>query len=319
MVSWKEGRQCSCGRALRDSCARGFTLAEVLVVTAILSIMIFPVFEVLKIASNQIPIERDRRLIRGRASLLSSVMNHRVYYCATGMPLGKDEFKKAFGESFYAPFYWDGPISVRKSPIGADAGELRLVYVQPQEIKLKENFVFGKDGKTVYFTDQLDIDSVLSKQSGGPTHVKNCVVFKRVRPHKIPLIVRWIGRDRKSAEVAPMNGIREFKLLRGDELCLFAASKLYSKNGILYCDDIRLSGEQPRVNGVEDIRFSFDSEAKRLDVYALIRGDYKYDDDCDVSDAELWPKEIPSKPLLKKSKYRRRVVKIVYNLPNYLE
>ena len=116
-----------------------------------------------------------------------------------------------------------------------------------------------------------------------------------------------------------MNASANFELICGDELCLFAASKLYCKNRILYCDDMRLSGEQPRVSGVEDIRFVFDKEARRIDVYVLIRGDSMYDDYINVLDANLWPKELPSKPLAKKSKYRRQVVKLVFSLPNYVK
>ena len=311
------------GRSLFGLWHRSFvspavTLVELLIVLAIISVMALPVAGALRLSVDRLYAEYDRRMIAQRTDCVISILNYRVHYCAAGLPTDKDMYKKAFGGSTYASFNWNGPISILNSPSGLPNGELRLVYTHPQGIRLKKSFVFGKDGQTIDLTSPINPGRLESRLSGIPYYLKNCVVFNGISPSKTPLIVRWIGNSGKSLQVGSMNGTEVFSLGRGEELNLLCAMRVYCKAEKLYGNEMRQSGEQPRVDGIEDIRFEFDKELRKLTVYMLVRGSHVNADVCKVKDSHLWPSHLYSPALAKKSFYRRAVKKAVMHLPNYL-
>ncbi len=306
------------GLGHRNLVSPAVTLVELLIVLVIISVMTLPVAGALRLSVDRLYTEYDRRMIEQRSDCAVSILNYRVYYCASGLPIDKDMYRKAFGGSNYASFYWDGPISVLNSPSGLTNGELRLVYIYPQGIRLKKSFTFGKDGQTIDLTSPINPGSLESRLSGIPYYLKNCVLFNGIIPARTPLIVRWIGNGGRSLQVESMNGTDAFSLGRGEELNLLCAMRVYSKSGKLYGNDMRQSGEQPRVDGIEDIRFEFNKDLKKLVVYMLIRGSHVNAVECKVIDRHLWPPYLYSPALAKKSFYRRAVKKTVMHLPNYL-
>ncbi|MDO5563054.1 MAG: hypothetical protein Q4F74_05515 [Synergistaceae bacterium] len=261
---------------------------------------------------------RDLRTIQNRAEAVVTLLRNPVFYCGMGLPVAPNEYRAAFGGSVYASYYWNGPISAVKSPTGKAGGELRLVYAKPAYVKLTSDLKYPDDGNKLYFNGAVGVDTLASRSSGPPETLRECVIFKNSFPRVNPLIVRWVTGTRKSVEVESLIN-PEFKLYKGDMLHLLYVYRIFARNGILYTQDYRMSGEQPRVDGISDIRFDADAERRTLTVYALIRGDRAYVDRPAVDGAETWPEKFSDGEVYKQSNYRRRLFVFTLGLPNYMK
>lgn len=225
------------------------------------------------------------------------------------MPSDSVSYRKAFGGQGKEPFNWPGPISVKLYSGRADA-ELRIAYGYPSGVL--SCYSNHEGGTLASIAVQKEFKGgYVSAYSKTPADVKNWLLFGSVSPPNIPFAVKRInGRGLTVSSCA-----ESFLLGHGDEAHYFRAVIYHSNGEIFYSKDFRTSGEQPRVDGVADMRFKLDKAAGLLTVYILARGSIKTESGPKVRGAEKWPAEYGAIPA--NGPYRYYLEEIVWSLPNY--
>lgn len=284
----------------------------------ILVALIFPLLTMLRQTTDYLITQIDYRTAQNRVFSVQSLLRYPVYYCGMGLPVSTEEYKAAFNNSRFQPFNWAGPVSVVNSSSGNKNGELRIVYAKPEPVQLKSNFVYIKQGKRVTLTKKISTNSIITIKSGVPNNIRNCIVFKSSFPSANPLIVRSVNSAGTSLEVESFKNRNFFKLHKNDTMHVLSAMRIFCKNGILYTADFKISGDQPRVAGIDDIRFDFNKDKNTITTYLLVRGNHKFDKIRDIIGIERCAKEIAEEWISKKSNYQRYAVKTVWRLPNCL-
>ena len=290
-------------------------LVNVLCAFAIMLMIMPPALTSLRQASETVVSYYDRRYAENKISMALALLRDPVFYCGISMPLDKKIYKKLFMNSTYEPFCWDGPIKISSSLSGTENGELRIAYGVPSGIRVIGSYDYGSSKKIIKLSRSEDEERIMEKSSGPPKYVKNVVMFARSFPPSMPLVVRDKDRSMKVLQAEYAEKTR-YSISEGDELIYFRAIRAYSYSGILYTDDYRISGIQPRVDGIEDISFDFDSTTKILNIYVLARGIKQYSDEKPIMWIENCPQNIVSRWQAKKSPYRRYARKVGWRLSN---
>lgn len=248
-----------------------FTLAECLVVLLIISLILPALFSPLKNTLYAYRLYRDRRIAESRIWTVCAILRPPVFYCALGLPVEAGLYKTAFGEKPRQPFSWDGPISVLPGPDdGLPGGLLRLAYAYPELCRTRSAGLVGKTASAVRFDAALNLDHFALDLFDKTGSVKNWVIFENSLPPRVPMTVLKAS----GAELELKNYLAEEVFVpRGERLLLFRALECWARDGKLYTKDFRTTGEQPRENGVCEIRFYLDGGGRALTVCIIVRGD----------------------------------------------
>ena len=284
----------------------------------ILVTLTIPLLTMLRQSTDYLTTQIDYRIAQNRIFSALSLIRHPVFYCGMGMPVDTEEYRVAFGRSRFQPFNWAGPVSAVKNSLGKENGELRIVYAKSEHIKLKENFEYIKQGKTISFTKNINENSIIPRNSGIPENTRNCIIFKSSFPVFNPLIVRSANKNSPHVVVESFINPNFFKLYKNDTMYVLCAMKVFCKSGVLYTNDFKIAGDQPRVDGVNDIRFNVNKDKQNITIYLLVRGNQKFDTFKEIIGIEQCPTELAEEWTCKKSNYQRYAVKTVWRLPNCL-
>ena len=233
----------------------------------------------------------DMRAAMQRICAAEAVMKQPLFFCGYGMPSEEAEYKKSFQNTLSEPFSWEGPVSV-VAYNGKDNAQLKIAYAKREKCFTSVKTAFSSSG-SIKFNVNLPSDKIKAVYSGEYAGVKNYVLFGGMSPKPVPLLVSKItGSSLTAGNTSPEN----FTIASGEVLYLFCAMKLYASDGKLYTYDYRTSGSQPRVDGIEDVRFILkNGGAKQLTVYILAKGNRErrereiklLDFEEDASNAEL--------------------------------
>lgn len=294
---------------------KAFSLIELVVSIGIMLIMAPLFISTVKIAVDRIDIDTEHMKAHKRISRAESLLKAPLFYCGLGMPVDASIYKVAFGSQKFDPFRWDGPISVKKGPSGFDNSELRVSFARPGSTKL----TLMTQSETPYGVVNLhkcpDQNEIGDTYSNNSSDIRNWVLFPSTFPPSTPFCVT--GLNKKTMYVKNNLG-RSFSILRGDRLYHMRAMCAYSHNDCLYTKDFRVSGAQPRIKGIIDIRFDLDIEKRLVKVYILARGDRLYDSPKEIEGREEWPEEYLRQWDEKGSKYKLFASKTVWYLPNLI-
>ncbi len=295
-----------------------FTLVDILI-SIFFFLFLIPFFlTLLQQTGNYLIKLIDYRAAYNRAFSVVSLLRYPIFYCGLGVPTDVDGYKQSFGNSRFQPFNWTGPVSVVKNPLGLENAELRIVFAKCDYKKLKSNFKYKEQGKVISFTKKIDKNTIVASNSGAPNNIKNCIVFRSSFPNANPLVVRWVSSDRYFLEVESYLNDEYFQLYKNDKMYLLSALKVFCKNAILYTNDYKISGDQPRVDGIQDIRFYLDNNKNFITIYILSRGKFQYNDYKKIIGIEKCFPELESEWSVIKSTYQLYVYKTVWRLPNCL-
>lgn len=294
----------------------GVTLVEILLSTFLFLIIIPSLLALLLQTRNFFIKLNDYRTAHNRAFSTISLLRYPVFYCGLGVPMDPAEYKQSFGSSRFQPFNWAGPISVVKSSSGSEDSELRILFAKCDYKKLKSSFKYKEQGTVITITNKVDKNSIIPLSSGPVNNIKNCIVFKSSFPNINPLIVRWVSNDLTSLEIESYLNSEYFKLYKNDSIYLLSALKVFCKNGILYTNDFKTSGDQPRIDGIQDIRFYLDNNKKFITIYILSRGNSQSQENKTIIGLEKCTPELANEWSFLKSTYQLYVNKIVWRLPN---
>lgn len=279
--------------------------------------IVFPcLFSFLVSAQEYLVKVNDYRVSQLRLFSVQTLLRYPLFYCGHGLSVNSEEYKKSFGNSRFQPFNWDGPVSVIKSSTGTENTELRIVYSKCEYVKLKNNFTYKKDGEVISLSKPLEKNSIMPITSATINNIRNCIVFRSSFPGNNPLIVRWASGDQTRLEIESFANKEHFTLYKNDTLYLLAAMRVFVKNGILYTNDLKTSGDQPRINGIEDLRFFINDDKTLLTAYILSRGDYRYSENKNIIGIEKCDLNLANEWKYKKSNYQLYVNKLVWRLPN---
>ena len=292
-----------------------FSLVILLVGMTVALIVLPTALTTFRLTSEQLSSSLDKRTAVNRAQSAASLPKLPVFYCGYGMPSDAEDFKRAFfSQQNSEPFNWDGPISVLDRD-GKKNAELRLVYGMPGYVAA--NYSYTKSGSVadVSLKKQLakDYDLIAPCRFGKPSNVKNWILFGAMMPPASPLAVKNIAGSVLRTQCSASG----FVIPTGDEIYLLRAVKVYCAGGALYTQDYRSSGAQPRVQGIEDLRFELDKEAGKLTMYILSRGNMSGTDVQPLNDADEWPDEY--KTAAASCNCRLYASKITWSLPNCLD
>jgi prepilin-type N-terminal cleavage/methylation domain-containing protein len=304
-----------CGRTMRSPVnKRGFTLVELLVTISIVMLIIPSFMYFFKTSLDRAVHYLDYRCAVTRISMAESLLRLPVYYCGYGMPLSADIFHESFGNIRSEPYYWDGPISVITYN-GKQNALLRVVYGMPANSVTASAFKYDTLYKTIHMSKEFTPLYLTADFFGYTRSIRSWVLFGGMTPETMPLQIRNINGQNLLVK-SYLND--KFMIPKGDELYLLSAMKIFVKNDVLYTYDFKTTGEQPRVQGIMDMRFIVDKKLGKITAYVLARGNAKrnYAGQKAINGAEACPPEIVNEWQRLNSLYELYASKIVWRLPN---
>lgn len=293
---------------------RGFILAETLIAVAIAGIITPPVVAAAMQCAEYMNNFIDDKVIMLRVANVESSLKTAIFYCGYGMPANSKKYKSAFGNQTKEPFNWPGPISVQSYSGRTDA-KLRVAYGYPSGVAAYKTI--AASGALDYITIQKEFGSGMVLADGNlskaPSSVKSWILFGCISPLSTPLAVRKLSG--RSVQVS--SAATSFRIDYGDEAYYFRAGTYYTNADRLYCNDFRTTGDQPKADGIVDMRFKLDKDAGLLKVYILVHGNLKLRSGPKVKGAERWPAEygVPTGS----GPYRYYVEEITWRLQNCLD
>ena len=291
----------------------GFTIIEVIMVLALFLVIIPPFITILKLSADKIVFYMDYRKAFDRTSRVVALLKAPVFYCGFGMPVSAERYKNVFCNLNFAPFDWNGPIESITGPSAYPNSELRIVYAQPARWKLDEPSNGVAFTGCVLLTETPEVSELPTSFSRNSTDLKRWLLFRGIVPPSLPLYITCA----KGKNLIVENNISShFSIPNGERPYVFRAMKVYCMNDRVYTRDFRASGEQPRVTGIQDMRFDVDMENKLITMYVLSRGDIVYACGQKIIGQESWPEEYIKPWKEKGSRYQMYAYKFVWRLPN---
>lgn len=249
---------------------RGFTYIECLVALLISAFVFLPLYTSFRGTIRTYRLFQDRRIAESRIESVGAILRNPAFYCGAGLPSSSSVYKKAFGSVAAAPFSWSGPISIDESDSGASDGCLHIAYAYPYPggCLTADEYTVGKSSTSVTFKTAPDTSLFDLTVSTKATSVKNWVLFLNSYPRRAPMVI-----TSASNKILKLKNYLydEVTVRQMDKLMLFRALICWAEGGKLYTKDYRTTGNQPRVNGICDIRF--EREDSLLTVYVIARGD----------------------------------------------
>lgn len=291
------------------------SLVELMISIVILLIISTPLLSTLRVSTNRMLSYTEFIKAYTRTSRVEALLKAPLFYCGLGMPVSAIKYKQSFGNQKYAPFQWEGPISICRGPSGFDNSELRVSYARPGSIRLTEMTQSDTSEGEVKLHRSPDLNEIGDTFSDNSSDTRNWVFFPTSIPPSAPYCV--MGLSEKVMTVK--NGMgRPFSISKGDMVHNLRAMTVYANNDVLYTKDFHTAGDQPRISGILDIRFDTDIKHKIVSVYILARGDRIYDSPQEIKGKEEWPEEYIRQWIEKDSKYKLYASKIVWPLPNLI-
>ena len=299
---------------LRLNCKeRAFTLAELLVSMAILLAVSAPLITTMKISAERLFFYIEYTKAHIRISRTESLLKAPFFYCGLGMPVNASEYKESFKNQKYDPFRWNGPISVTTGASKMEESELRIVYVRPGSTNLSKEARSASEEAEITLNKFPEQNEVASTRIGDPADLGSWMLFPTAFPPATPFLVTEMSG--KKLTIKNFLG-RPSVISKNDRPHHLRAIKIYCLNDCVYTADYRTAGDQPRVAGIQDLRFRVDPEKGTAEVYILARGDRICEGDADIHGGENWPPELLEHWIVKGSKYRLFAEKSVWSLPN---
>ncbi|MCE5201202.1 MAG: hypothetical protein LLF78_01635 [Synergistaceae bacterium] len=267
----------------------------------------------LKTASEGVPLYLDYRTASARTARAAALLKAPIFYCGYGLPVDGQKYKAAFADQLTEPFSWDGPIG-SVSRIYPNS-ELRIAYAQTGTTKTSSVFKCNSPTGTIPLSRKPEESEIISVSPGSskPKNIKNWIIFGGTIPPSAPLsVIRIEGSSLKVKSYS----VSSFYIPKGDRTHLFRAMKIFCRDGCLYTSDYRTSGEQPRIEGISDMRFDVDMAKREVTVYILSRGNAVYDTPPKIIGSESWPEEYLRPWVEDPSEYQLYASAITWRLPN---
>lgn len=272
--------------------------------------------DVIRTSVDLMYLQIDERNARNKMYCALSLLESPVFYCGMGMPQDAFLYRKSFGNSTYEPFRWDGPVSVVNNGFSGESAELRIAYAIPSYQKVSSALLYKSSDRTIKLDAQIPDTDVTQQPSGIPVSIKNFVIFSSSFPSSFPFAIREIDGTRRNITVESLVFPDFLEISKGDSLSYLGAMRVYCKGNILYTNDFRTAGDQPRVAQINDIRFIVDKEKGIISIFIMAQGTHKFSSYKDIEGQETWPQHLIAPHKAKKSYYKRYAMGVTWRLSN---
>lgn len=251
--------------------SKGLSLVELMIALSLNAVIFGGLFVILFHFVAFYDHMREKRIALQRCETVIALLMDPLTHCGYGMPLDASAYRSSFNVTS-APFNWAGPLSVAPLTAGSLTRKnaiCRIAYAVPSGVRLRSSL-------------SVEPHDFWINLGASPTHAdpklsvsykpENWVLFGAMRPSNIfPLLV--LNKADKSLFVRAPVGAAGGVLVEGDELGYFRVLEARAYGDTFYTNDYSGSGLQPRVDGIIDVRFDWDSAAKLITVSVLARGD----------------------------------------------
>jgi hypothetical protein len=278
-----------------------FSLAEVMVSSMIASVMMLGLTAMLYLPVRAMLMIDDAVASRDRAEAVFAILRKPVELCGYGMPHSPGNYRASFGIK-REPFDWQGPISVHPSGKDAELKENRvckIVYAERSRIRTTESASTSGD-IVVLRTTGIPSKMGTDVSVGGYRYdTNNWILFGGMTPVCVPVSLyappRKLGNN---SAVLPIKAYRyspgaaAFHIPENDEIFyvrVLECSVMKGRDGdsVFATNDHSGASWQPRVDGVIDVRFEL--EGRLLRIFALTRGETRYEREVTPGAPPEWP------------------------------
>jgi prepilin-type N-terminal cleavage/methylation domain-containing protein len=243
----------------------GFTLVELLIVIVVGLIITAGVISIMWIYVFDFEQTDDITAARQRGEMVLSILEGPILHAGLGMPNASPDFADSFN-NFSGLSGMDSPIS----PDNGTAEEIYICYSVPSS-----NVVINSHDFTADTSFDIVLNSSIDDAEVKTTDIRSWITFPT---SNVPFHVSSITTATKTLKISPYaDGSKT--IAQYDELHYVRALRARVKDDgsgkkVFYTEDLSMgTGEQPRVDGVEQIYFK--NEDGVLSVYVLTRGNKK--------------------------------------------
>ena len=249
---------------------KGLSIVELMIALMLSLLILGGLFYVLFHSVTFYDHIREKRIALQRCETVAALLLEPLMHCGYGMPLDSSAYRSSFNAA-YAPFNWAGPLSVLPMTVGAITKQnaiCRIAYAVPSGVHLRGTY--SMEPYDFWIQLNAPVANAGPKSAWG-YKPENWILFGAIQPHSSPLAV--INKAGNFLAVrAPLSAVGAV-ISEGDELCYFRVMEAKASGGVFYTNDHSGSGMQPRVDGVVDVRFDWDSTRALMTVSILARGD----------------------------------------------
>jgi hypothetical protein len=246
----------------------------------------------------------DITAARQRGEMVLSILEGPVLHAGLGMPNTSPDFKNTFDHETYDFLNFDSVEMTSPVKI-VDSKDMYIFYSIPSKHFASQS----ADLLDVSFDITVEPGNISSKRLlDHSSTFKSWVTFPTGGvPLYITSLTNFTDYTKLECSVygGPSGVISQY-----DELHYIRAMHAWVDEGSFYTEDLTIQGQQPRVDGIEDIFFDYDSDNGLLTVYVLARGNQK-DSDFATQSLEEWPSDFPDDP-----QYRLVVVRGSWRIRN---
>jgi len=287
---------------------QGFTLVEMLIALLLGTVIAGTVVTVLLVYVFNFEQTDDITAARQRGEMVLSILEGPVLHAGLGIMPDSPDFYDSFKvNDSYVSNLLDTNEGKLRSPIQVEpedsSADLYICYAKPSHNVISDSAditggsfdIFMEEGinNTYIEANKNTFKSWVTFPTGGvPMYVESNPSNMRIKG-SIPEAVKSSGL-----------------ISQYDELHYIRAMHAWVDGGTFYTEDLTIQGQQPRVDGIEDIFFDYDSDNGLLTVYVLARGNQK-DSDFATQSLEEWPSDFPDDP-----QYRLVVVRGSWRIRN---
>ena len=213
---------------------------------------------------------REKRIALQRCETVVALLLEPLMHCGYGMPQESTAYRSFFNLA-YPPFNWAGSLSVLPMPVGAITKQnavCRIAYAVPSGSNLRASYSVEPYDFWIQLNAPIPNAAPKSALNYKP---ENWILLGAMLPHSFPLSV--MDKSGNSLGVRASSSAVGSVISEGDELCYFRVMEAKAYGDAFYTNDYSGSGMQPRVDGVVDVRFDWDSTKELMTVSVLARGD----------------------------------------------
>jgi len=260
----------------------GFTLVEILIALAISSIILLVTVSSLYLYIFHFEQTDELTAARQRAETALAILNRPLLQAGMGAPRSADLFQEAFS-GLTAIDSWNGPVNVLSESTTGDA--LEFTFAMPAGIGVESADITTLTDDTVTSVLTLSETPDADSFSTSVTSTKGWVLLPST---VVPLRITAENGDLLTVAIAA-GSTQEAVIYQFDELQQLRAMKVWSNGTSLYTEDLTMgSGQQPRVEGISGIHFSFSTDGRVLQVTLLARGTIRHEGQISSAPPSPW-------------------------------
>lgn len=280
---------------------RGYTLPDLMTACAIMILLSASILPLIFHAYEVIIRFEDAFFAKRRYEYAATIIRPMIESAGFGISHSSEKMKRSFGsgQGGSPPFNWDGPISISTyGPLSArrEQAQLRVIYAVDSGARMIDEVRTDDIAFDGRITDGLDSGNYSIRSV--PNSIKCWFTTGAAAPYRYPFYMASSPTGSGgviSCRFRRGDAEHELFIPKNDELFYLRAAEISTVYDILYddyylrIDDMLGSGQQPKIDGIVDLRFEFDEPGGLMHVWFLIRGKKRYGKQVTLGCPDGWP------------------------------